>query len=89
MSTDRTTENAVDPGEGMSEMLTIREACRLLNVHENTLRRWGALGLIKEYRIGVAQQRRFRAEDVTAFAIDQAIFTRTAGRKRSRIEPIL
>lgn len=89
MGTDRTTESAVGHGEGVSLMLTVREACRLLNVHENTLRRWGALGLIKEYRIGVAQQRRFRAEDVAAFAIDQTIFSSTAGRKHRRIEPTI
>jgi len=48
-------------------LLTVREACQLLNVHSNTLRRWGNLGLIKVYRIGPAGQRRFRAEDISAF----------------------
>ena len=52
--------------KGMKPMLTMREACRLLNVHDNTLRRWSEMGVIKSYRIGIGQQRRFKVEDIKA-----------------------
>jgi excisionase family DNA binding protein len=55
-------------------MLTMREACQLLNVHGNTLRRWSALGLIKAYRVGIGQHRRFKAEDIAALVIEQTHF---------------
>ena len=55
-------------------MLTMREACQLLNVHGNTLRRWSSLGLIKAYRVGIGQHRRFKAEDIAALVIDQTRF---------------
>jgi excisionase family DNA binding protein len=55
-------------------MLTMREACQLLNVHGNTLRRWSALGLIKAYRVGIGQHRRFKAEDIAALVTEQTRF---------------
>lgn len=44
-------------------LLQVREAARLLGVHENTMRRWDKSGLIRAVRLpsGI---RRFRAEDV-------------------------
>ena len=53
-------------------LLTIREACQLLNVHSNTLRRWANKGLIKVYRIGPRGHRRFKAEDLAAFIVEEA-----------------
>lgn len=46
-------------------LLQVRQAARGLGVHENTLRRWEARGLIRAVRLpsGV---RRFRPEDVAA-----------------------
>ena len=52
-------------------MLTMGEACRLLNVHSNTLRRWTATGLIKAHRIGIGTHRRYRTEDVAALLVEQ------------------
>jgi len=63
-----------DNNDSMGAMLTMREACELLNVHGNTLRRWGALGLVKAYRIGIGQHRRFRAEDIAALVVEQTRF---------------
>jgi excisionase family DNA binding protein len=65
------------PGNGSSgtgTMLTMREACRLLNVHGNTLRRWSAMGLVRAYRVGAGQQRRFRMEDIAALVVEQTRF---------------
>jgi excisionase family DNA binding protein len=45
-------------------VLTVREVARILNIHENTVRRWGAQGILKEYRIGPRRDRRFLYEDV-------------------------
>jgi excisionase family DNA binding protein len=55
-----------EDGNGRRRMLTMREACRVLNVHGNTLRRWSDLGLIKAYRIGLRGDRRFKQEDIDA-----------------------
>ena len=44
------------------ELLTIREACKQLHVHPNTLRRWTDKGLIVGYRL--MNQRRYNSEDV-------------------------
>ena len=63
-----------DNNNSMGAMLTMREACELLNVHGNTLRRWGALGLVKAYRIGIGQHRRFKAEDIAALVVEQTRF---------------
>ena len=49
----------------MAELMQVREAARVLGVHENTLRRWEERGLLRAVRLpsGV---RRFRPEDVNA-----------------------
>jgi excisionase family DNA binding protein len=46
-------------------LMTVRDSARGLGVHENTIRRWEAKGLIRAVRLpsGV---RRFRSEDVLA-----------------------
>jgi len=48
-------------------MLTIRDVAQLLNLHINTVRRWGDKGILKSYRIGTRGDRRFRREDVYRF----------------------
>ena len=47
-------------------MLTMREACHILHVHSNTLRRWCDNGILQTYRIGPGNHRRFKAKDLTA-----------------------
>ena len=47
-------------------LLNVSEACQLLNIHANTLRRWSEQGTIKAYRLGVRGERRFRRRDVVA-----------------------
>jgi excisionase family DNA binding protein len=53
-----------------SVMLNVGEACRILYVHENTLRRWSDQGIIKAYRIGPRGDRRFRRDDVAALLVE-------------------
>jgi len=52
-------------------LLTMREACRVLSIHANTLRRWSNQGRIKAYRVGPAAHRRYRQEDIASLVIDR------------------
>ena len=52
-------------------LLTMREACRVLNIHANTLRRWSNQGRIKAYRVGPAAHRRYRQEDIASLVVDR------------------
>jgi len=51
----------------IGSILTVGEVARLLNVHENTVRRWSNLGKIKVFRIGPRSDRRFRRDDIDRF----------------------
>lgn len=48
----------------MPEILTLAQACGILNCHPNTLRNWENKGLIKCIRFGSRGDRRFKKEDV-------------------------
>ena len=54
-------------GDGMSNMLTVREVARLFHVHPNTLRRWSNKGMIRAYRINQRGDRRFKREEIVRF----------------------
>lgn len=43
----------------ISELLTIKEAAKLINVHPNTLRNWEREGKIQAVRIGSRRDRRY------------------------------
>lgn len=57
--------------EAIGTFLSLSEASRVLHVHENTLKRWGKLGMIKVYRIGPRRDRRFKEEDIAVFFAEQ------------------
>jgi len=80
MNTNKSRRRRRNNGDRTESLLTMREACRLLNVHGNTLRRWSTMGLIKAYRVGPGQHRRFKTEDVAALAIEQTGFVPTSTR---------
>jgi excisionase family DNA binding protein len=65
-----------------SSMLRTGEACRILCVHSNTLRRWSKQGIIKAYRIGPRGDRRFRREDIAALLIEK---TKDSGKDRIKL----
>jgi excisionase family DNA binding protein len=63
-------KNRDESGLNLSPMLTTGEACRMLCVHSNTLRRWSEQGVIVAYRIGPRGDRRFKREDVLALLVE-------------------
>jgi excisionase family DNA binding protein len=70
--------------EILSPMLTISEACQLLNIHSNTLRRWSAKGLVREYRVGLGGHRRFKVDDIAALILEQPRYRQVKTNKLSR-----
>ena len=48
-------------------LLTVGEACKILNVCPNTIRGWSDRGLIPSYRIGQRRDRRFLTQDILDF----------------------
>jgi excisionase family DNA binding protein len=52
-------------GEKKPKLLTLKQACEILNCHPNTLRAWDAKGYLVAVRFGTRRDRRYRKEDVT------------------------
>jgi putative resolvase len=50
--------------EELPKLLTLKQACEILQVHPNTLRDWDKKGVLKAIRIGLRGDRRYRQEDV-------------------------
>jgi excisionase family DNA binding protein len=63
-------------------MLRTGEACKILCIHSNTLRRWSEQGIIKAYRLGPRGDRRFRREDIAALLIEK---TKDSGKDRIKL----
>ncbi len=57
-------------------LLTLTQAAELLNVHVNTMRRWGNTGLLETYRVGSRADRRFRRRDVDQLLLKKPARTR-------------
>ena len=45
-------------------LYTLKEACELLKVHPNTLRKWDKKGILKAIRFGQRGDRRYRKQDI-------------------------
>lgn len=50
--------------EDYPEILTLKEACELLNCHPNTLRNWDNEGVLKAIRFGKRGDRRYKKSDI-------------------------
>lgn len=46
------------------EILTLQQACELLNCHPNTLRQWDNKGILKAIRFGSRKDRRYKKGDI-------------------------
>ena len=51
----------------MEELLTLKEAAKILKVHPNTLRLWDKKGVLVAVRIGVKRARRYKKEEIEKF----------------------
>ena len=47
-----------------SELISVGQVAAILNVHENTVRRWAAEGRLTAYRVGTRGDRRFHRTEV-------------------------
>ncbi len=54
----------MDKEAKLPELLTLAEACQILKVHPNTLRKWDKKGILKAVRFGQRGDRRYRKEDI-------------------------
>lgn len=52
--------------DDLPEILTLQEACEVLNCHPNTLRNWDNEGTLKAIRFGKRGDRRYKKEDILA-----------------------
>lgn len=46
------------------EIITLAEACGILGLHPNTLRKWDNKGYFKAIRYGTRKDRRYRKSDI-------------------------
>jgi len=81
MVTKGTTQTKNGNRDQTGRMLRTGEACRILCVHCNTLRRWNEKGMINAYRVGPRGDRRFRLEDINALLTEEIRFNSEYYRK--------
>jgi len=53
-----------DKFDKFPDVLTLKQACEILNCHPNTLRNWDNQGILKAIRFGKRGDRRYKKEDV-------------------------
>jgi len=56
----------------ISQLLTLKEACEILNCHPNTLRKWDKDRKLKAIRFGSRGDRRYKKEDIIALIEQQS-----------------
>lgn len=50
--------------QNFPELLSLKKACKILQVHPNTLRKWDRKGILKAVRFGERGDRRYKKEDI-------------------------
>jgi len=48
----------------LPDILTLKQACGILNCHPNTLRNWDNRGILKAIRFGGRGDRRYKKADI-------------------------
>ncbi|MCL5410244.1 MAG: helix-turn-helix domain-containing protein [Patescibacteria group bacterium] len=51
----------------LPDILTLQQACEVLNCHPNTLRGWDNRGILKAIRFGSRKDRRYKKVDILKF----------------------
>ena len=51
-------------------ILTTSDVAGLLGIHQNTVRRWSDMGLIRSFRVSQRGDRRYKQEDIVSFLDD-------------------
>ncbi len=54
----------MEKSDDLPKILTLKEACELLNCHPNTLRNWDNKGILKAIRFGNRGDRRYKKNDI-------------------------
>jgi len=57
--------------DNLPDILTLKQACEVLNCHANTLRKWDNEGKLKAIRFGSRGDRRYRKEEIMALLNDE------------------
>ena len=52
------------PDTKKDEIITLAEACEILGLHPNTLRKWDNSGFLKALRFGTRKDRRYKRSDI-------------------------
>lgn len=55
----------------LPELIKLKQASELLNVHPNTLRQWDKKGILKAVRFGTRKDRRYRKEDIMRLLVQE------------------
>ena len=55
-------------------LMTTQQVAKALNIHPNTVRRWGNKGILPHYRISNRGDLRFRKEDVDLLLFEAWLF---------------
>ncbi len=50
-----------------NDLITLKEACKILKCHPNTLRRWDKEGILKAVRFGKRGDRKYKKKAILDF----------------------
>jgi DNA-binding transcriptional MerR regulator len=53
--------------EKQDSLLTTKDVAGILGIHQNTVRRWSDLGLLRSFRVSQRGDRRYRYKDIASF----------------------
>jgi excisionase family DNA binding protein len=71
-----------------ARMLTVKDVARLLNVHENTVRRWSDSAILKSFRITKRGDRRFDREEISNFLAGYDEFNTNKSRYQQLVQVV-
>jgi len=57
-------KNQLNEKDNLPDVLTLQQACKLLNCHPNTLRNWDNKGILEAIRFGARKDRRYKKSDI-------------------------